>query len=137
MCQIFSACSHDVLTIDHISSLSWRLPSSISNTAPVICLSSVRTLSLRFVFESSFFLYSLGPRLYHIRNDDIRKERHTYTDFPGKTKNKVVWPQLDARTRPHLCEIAKTRSFWKKEQRLTEKETEGQRKGRHVEIPTN
>ena len=34
--------------------------------------------------------------------------------------------QIDARTQPHLSEIAKTRSFWAKEQRSTEKDMEGQ-----------
>ena len=33
----------------------------------------------------------------------------------------MVWPPLEARTQPHLCEIARTRNFWK-EQRSTEKE---------------
>ena len=38
------------------------------------------------------------------------------------TVQNVVWPLLEARTQPHLCEIAKTRGFWEKEQRPTEKE---------------
>ena len=42
-----------------------------------------------------------------------------------------VWPLLEVRTRPNLCEIAKTRSFWEKEQRSTRKEMDGQHKGRH------
>ena len=41
------------------------------------------------------------------------------------------------RTQPHLCKIAATRDFWEKEQRLTEKEMEGQHTGRHEEIPTD
>ena len=49
----------------------------------------------------------------------------------------MVWPLLEARTQPHLCEIAETRGFWEKEQRPTEKEMEGQRKGRHEEVPTD
>ena len=40
--------------------------------------------------------------------------------FP-ENKRQVVWPLLEARTQPHLCEIARTRNFWK-EQRSTEKE---------------
>ena len=36
----------------------------------------------------------------------------TCWNFPGKQKTKVVWPVLEARTQPHLCEIAATRSFW-------------------------
>ena len=49
----------------------------------------------------------------------------------------MVWSLLEARTQPQLCEIAKTRNFWEKEQRSTEKEMEGQHKGRHEEIPTD
>ena len=48
----------------------------------------------------------------------------------------MVWPLLEARTQPHLCEIAKTGSFEEKEQRPTEKEKEGQHTGKHEEIPT-
>ena len=62
---------------------------------------------------------------------DTRKEAHV------KQKTKVVWPLLEARTQPHLCEIAETRGFWEKDQRPTEKETEGQRKGRHEEVQTD
>ena len=32
-------------------------------------------------------------------------------NFNGKQKTKVVWPLLEARTQPHLSEIAKTRRF--------------------------
>ena len=55
-------------------------------------------------------------RLDHIRNEDIIK--HVETLLENKTK--MVWPLLEARTQPHLCEIAKTRRVWKKEQRSTE-----------------
>ena len=51
----------------------------------------------------------------------------------GKREDQV-WPLLEVRTRPNLCEIAKTRSFWEKEQRSTRKDMEGQHKGRHEEI---
>ena len=61
----------------------------------------------------------------------------TCYNFPGKQKTIVVWPLLEARTQPHLCEIAKTGSFGAKEQRSTEKEMEGQRKGRHEEVLTD
>ena len=54
-----------------------------------------------------------------------------------KQKTKVVWPLLEARTQPRMCEIAKTRGFWEKEQRSIEKEMEGQHTGRHEEIPTD
>ena len=54
-----------------------------------------------------------------------------------KQKTKVVWPLLEARTRHHLSEIVATRRFWEKEQRSTEKEMEGQLKGRYEEIPTD
>ena len=49
----------------------------------------------------------------------------------------MVCHLLDARTQPHLCEIAKIRSFWEKEQRATEKQMEGQHKGRHEEKSTH
>ena len=40
--------------------------------------------------------------------------RKNYWNFPGKQKTKVVCPLLEARTQPHLCEIAKTETFlWK------------------------
>ena len=44
----------------------------------------------------------------------------------------MVWPVLETRTQPHLCEIAKPRSFEEKAQRSTEKVTEGQHKGRQL-----
>ena len=47
--------------------------------------------------------------------------RKTCWNFPRKQKTKVVWPLPEARTQPHMCEIAKTRGFWEKEQRPTEK----------------
>ena len=50
---------------------------------------------------------------------------------------KVVWPLLEARSQPHLSEIAKDRGFWEKEPRSTEKEMEGQCKGRQEEVPTD
>ena len=28
----------------------------------------------------------------------------------------MVWPLLEAKTQPHLCEITETRSFWEKAQ---------------------
>ena len=74
----------------------------------------------------------------HIRNEDVRQEadvKPVETFLENKTK--VVWPLLEARTQPHLCEIAKTRGFWEKEQRPTEKEMEGQHTGRYEEIPTD
>ena len=78
-------------------------------------------------------------RLDHIRNEDIRKEADVkpVETFPRKQKTKVVWPLLEARTQPHLCEISKTRGFGEKEQRPTAKEMEGQHTGRHGEIPTD
>ena len=54
---------------------------------------------------------------------------------PAFQENKVVWPLLEERTQPHLCEIYEARSFWEKEQRSTEKEMEGRHKGRLEEIP--
>ena len=70
------------------------------------------------------------------KNKDIRKEAHVkpVETFLQKQKTKVVWPLLEARTQPYLCEIAETRGFWEKEQRPTEKEIEGQHKGRHEEV---
>ena len=56
--------------------------------------------------------------------------------FPGKQKTKVVCPPFEARTQPHLWEIANTRRFWETEQRSTETEMEGQHKGTLEEIPT-
>ena len=75
-------------------------------------------------------------RLDHISNEDIRKEAHIK---PVETflETKLVWPLLEARTQPHLCEIVATRCFWENEQRSTEKEMQGQHKGRHEEIPTD
>ena len=59
----------------------------------------------------------------------------------GNWKTRLKWfghcLRREPITKPHLCKIAKTRSFWEKEQRSTEKEMEGQRKGRHEEIPTD
>ena len=80
-------------------------------------------------------------RLDHIRNEDIRKEAHVkpvepFLETRKQFKTKVVWPLLEARTQPHLSEIAKTRGFWEKEQRPTEKEV-GQHTGRHEEISTD
>ncbi len=77
-------------------------------------------------------------RLDHIRNEDIRKEADVKpVETFLENKRQVVWPLLEARTQPHLCEIAKTRGSWEKEQRPTEKEMEGQHTGRHEEIPTD
>ena len=72
-------------------------------------------------------------------NEDIRKEAHVkpVENILENRKTKVVWPLLEAGTQPHLCKIAETRSFWEKEQRSTEKETEGQHTGRHEEILTD
>ena len=59
-------------------------------------------------------------RLDHITNDDIRKQAHVnLLKLSWKQKTKVVWPLIEARTQSHLCEIAKTRSLWEKEQRST------------------
>ena len=41
----------------------------------------------------------------------------------------MVWPLLEARTQPHMCEIAKTGSFGEKEQRSTEKKIRDNIKG--------
>ena len=74
------------------------------------------------------------------RNEDIRKEAHVKpveTFLVNKRQFFVVWPLFEAKPQPHMYEIAATGSFWEKEQRLTEKEMEGQHKGRHEEIPTN
>ena len=65
-------------------------------------------------------------RLDHIRNEDIRREadvKPVETFLENKTK--VVWSLLEARTQPHMCEIAKTRGFWEKKQRPNEKEMGG------------
>ena len=72
-------------------------------------------------------------RLDHIRTEDIRKEARVKLSWKTKDYFKVVWPLLEARTQPHLCEIVKTGSFGEKEQRSAEKEMEGQHKG----IPTD
>ena len=73
-------------------------------------------------------------RLDHVRNEDIRKEAHIklVETFP---ENKRIL--LEARAQHIMCEIAKTRSFWEKAQRSTEKEMEGQHTGRYEEIPTD
>ena len=78
-------------------------------------------------------------RLAHIRNDTTWKEAHEnpVETFLENKNNKVVRPLFEARTQPHMCEIAKTRSLWQKDQRATEKEMKGQPKGRHGEMPTN
>ena len=43
----------------------------------------------------------------------------------------------EAKTQPHLCDIAKTTGLWAKEQGATEKEMDGQHTGRHEELPTD
>ena len=58
----------------------------------------------------------------------------TCGNFPWKLKIKVVWSLPEPRTQPHLCKIDKTGSFGEKEQRSTEKEAEGQHKGRFEKI---
>ena len=68
-----------------------------------------------------------------IRNTDISAHK-TCGNFPGKLKIKVVWSLPETRTKRHLCKIDKIRSFGEKEQRSTEKETEGQHKGRYEKI---
>ena len=79
----------------------------------------------------------------HITNEDITKKEHikpVETFLENKILFKVVWSLLEARTQPHLCDIAKTRGFWdsvEKEQRPTEREMEGQHTGRHEGIPTD
>ena len=65
-------------------------------------------------------------RFDHIRNEDIRKEAHVKpVDTFLENETKVVWPLLEARPQPHLREIAKTRSFWEKDQRSSEKRDGG------------
>ena len=81
------------------------------------------------------------------REDQIgshKKLRHqeggahkTCLHFLEKQMTKVVWPLLEVITHPHLCEIAKSRSIWETEQRLTEKEIEGQHNGRIEKMPTD
>ena len=73
-------------------------------------------------------------RLDHIRHRE-GGARKTCGNFPRKQKTKVVWPVFEARTQ--MCKISKTGSFGEKEHRSTEKEMEGQHKGRHEEIPTD
>ena len=76
----------------------------------------------------------------HIRNEDIRMEANVKPVEIFLENNilfKVFWPLLESRTQPHLCEIAKTRGFWEKEQRSTENEMDGQQTSRHEEIPTD
>ena len=76
--------------------------------------------------------------LDHIKNEDIRKEAHVK---PVETflENKALKPRslLEARTQPHLGEIAKTGGFWETEQRPTEKEMAGQHTGTRDEISTD
>ena len=47
-------------------------------------------------------------RLDYIRNENIRKEAHIkrVETFLENKKTKEGWPLLEARTQPHLCEIA-------------------------------
>ena len=63
-------------------------------------------------------------RLDHIRNEDTRKEAPV-KPVETSLENKIPCGLATAtRTQPLLREVVKTRSFWEKEQRLAEKETE-------------
>ena len=76
-------------------------------------------------------------RLDHIRNEDIRKETHIQPVETFLENKRLKWfGHCLRRERNHIimCEIAKTRGFWEKEQRPTEKEMEGQHTGRYEEI---
>ena len=66
-------------------------------------------------FGEFFQLCKATKKQTIIRNEDIRKEAHV---IPVE----VVWPLLEARTQPHLCEIAKTGSFGEKELKSADKE---------------
>ena len=55
--------------------------------------------------------------------------RNTCWSVPGKQKTKVVWPLLDVRTQPHLCEIAKTRGLWEKSRGRPKKRRRGNIQG--------
>ena len=76
-------------------------------------------------------------RLDHIRNEDIRKEAHVKPVETFLENKRLRWFGHCLRREHKLCKIAETRGFWEKEQRPTEKEMEGQRKGRHEEVPTD
>ena len=78
-------------------------------------------------------------RLDHIRYEDIRIEADVKPVETFLENKRLKWfgHCPEASTQPHLCEIAKTRGFWEKDQRPTEKEMEGQHTGRHEEIPTD
>ena len=78
-----------------------------------------------------------NTRLDHIRNEDIRKDADVKPVQTFLENKRLKWFGHCLRTQPHLCEIAKNRGFWEKEQRPTEKEMEGQHTGRHEEIPTD
>ena len=79
-------------------------------------------------------------RLDHIRNEDIRKEAHVKpveTFLVNKRIFFVVWPLLEAKPQPHNVRNRCDWEFLGEGAELTEKEMEGQHKGRHEEIPTN
>ena len=78
-------------------------------------------------------------RLDHIRNEDIGKEAGVKPVETFLENKRLKWfGHCLRRERNHImCEIEKTRGFWKKWQRPTEKEMEGQHTGRHEEIPTD
>ena len=84
---------------------------------------------------------AIGTRLDHIRNEDIRKEVHikpVETFLENRVDHLLKWfGHCLGREPNHICEIVATISFWEKEQRSTDKEMEGQHKGRHEEIPTD
>ena len=74
-------------------------------------------------------------RLVHIRNEDIRKEAQLAQVKPVETfleNKRIKWfGHCLRREHNHMLEVAKTRSFWEKAQRSTEKEMEGQHKERY------
>ena len=77
--------------------------------------------------------------LDHIRNEDIRKEAHVNPVETFLENKRLKWFGHCLRREPnhmYVFKIAKTRGFWEKEQRPTEKEMAGQHSGRHEEIPT-
>ena len=76
-------------------------------------------------------------KLDRIINEAIRKEAHVKPVETFLENKRLWWPLLEAIMQPHLCEIAKTRGFSEKEQMPTEKEMDGQHKGRHEELPTD
>ena len=79
-------------------------------------------------------------RLDHINNEDIMKEAHAkYVQTFLENKRLNWFGHCLRREHNHIsmCKIAYTRGVLEKEQRPTGKEMEGQRKGRHEEVPTD